>query len=123
MTDIRVKAHTQRHSRRPVDSPECREEIYIRFPGQYSLPDGKVLCLRKMLYGLKNSAFVWNEHFTKWMKDHGFTNVDGDGVTFVKIENKRNGSINKMENWNGIWVQDYSGHGKGHSDYQSRKIR
>ena len=76
--------------------PECKEEIYIRLPGQYSLPDGKVLRLRKMLYGLKNSAFAWNEHFTKWMKDHGFTNVDGDGVTFVKIENQRDGSINKL---------------------------
>ena len=52
--------------------------------------------LRKMLYGLKNSAFAWNEHFTKWMKDHGFTNVDGDGVTFVKIENQWDGSTNKM---------------------------
>jgi hypothetical protein len=76
--------------------PECKEEIYIRLPGQYSLPDGKVLRLRKMLYGLKNSTFAWNEHFTKWMKDHGFTNVDGDGVTFVKIENQRNGSSNKL---------------------------
>jgi len=55
--------------------PECKEEIYLRLPGQYSLPDGKVLRLRKMLYGLKNSAFAWNEHFTKWMKDHGFSNV------------------------------------------------
>ena len=76
--------------------PECKEEIYIRLPGQYSLPDGKVLRLRKMLYGLKNSAFAWNEHFTKWMKDHGFTNVDGDGVTFVKIENQRSGSSSKL---------------------------
>jgi hypothetical protein len=49
-----------------------------------------------MLYGLKNSVFVWNEHFTKWMKDHGFTNVDGDGVTFLKIENQWNGSTNKL---------------------------
>jgi hypothetical protein len=76
--------------------PECKEEIYIRLSGQYSLPDGKVLRLHKMLYGLKNSAFVWNEDFTKWMNDHRFTNVDGDGVTFVKIENQRDGSINKM---------------------------
>ena len=38
--------------------PECKEEIYIRLPGQYSLPDGKVLPFRKMLYGLKNSAFA-----------------------------------------------------------------
>ena len=76
--------------------PECKEEIYIRLPGQYSLPDGKVLRLRKMLYGLKNSAFAWNEHFTKWMIKHGFNNVDGDGVTFVKFENQRNGSISKL---------------------------
>ena len=55
--------------------PECKEEIYLRLSGKYSLPDGKVLRLRKMLYGLKNSAFAWNEHFTKWMKDHGFSNV------------------------------------------------
>ncbi len=76
--------------------PECKEEIIIRLPGQYSLSNDKVLRLRKMLYGLKYSVFVWNEHFTKWMKNHGFTNVDGDGVTFVKIENQWNGTTNKL---------------------------
>jgi hypothetical protein len=76
--------------------PECKEEIYVRLPGQYSLPEGRVLRLRKMLYGLKNSAFAWNEHFTKWMKDHGFTNVDGDGVTFIKVEKQANGTMSKL---------------------------
>lgn len=89
MADIKARAHTHRLLHR-------KEEIYIRLPGQYSLPDGKVLRIRQMLYGLKNSAFTWNEHFTKWMKDHGFSNVDGDGVTFIKIENQRDGTIDKL---------------------------
>ncbi len=76
--------------------PESKEEIYIRLSGQHSLPDGKGFRLHKMLYGPKNSAFVWNEHLTKWMKEHGFNNVDGGGVTFVKIDNQRNGSTSKL---------------------------
>jgi hypothetical protein len=30
------------------------------------------------------------------MKYHGFSNVDGDGVTFIKIENQRDGTIDKL---------------------------
>ena len=42
--------------------PECKELIYIQLPGEYRLPAGKVIKLRKMLYGLKNSAYAWSCH-------------------------------------------------------------
>jgi len=34
--------------------------------------------------------------FVKWLLDYGFTNVDNDGVTFVKNVRKDNGSLSKI---------------------------
>ena len=71
--------------------PECKEDIFIQLPGEYRLPVGKVLKLKKMLYGLKNSAAAWSDHINSCMVAHGYKNVDGDGVTFVKSKNHSNG--------------------------------
>jgi len=76
--------------------PECKEEIFIQLPGEYKLPRGKVIRLKKMLYGLKNSAAAWSDHINAWMDKHGFTNVDGDGVTFVKTVRNESGKESKI---------------------------
>ena len=62
--------------------PECKEDIFIQLPGEYRLPAGKVIKLKKMLHWLKNSAAAWSDHINAWMVTHGYENVDGDGVTF-----------------------------------------
>ena len=32
----------------------CKEDMYLRLPGRYKLPNGNVLELRKYIYGLNN---------------------------------------------------------------------
>ena len=41
----------------------CNEDIYLNLPGKYRLPKGKVLKLRKYIYGLKQSAAHWHKVF------------------------------------------------------------
>ena len=76
--------------------PECKEDIFIQLPGEYRLPKGKVLRLRKMIYGLKNSAYAWSDHFNQWMHKHGYTNIDGDCVTFSKIKRRADGADSRI---------------------------
>ena len=80
----------------PFLIPECKEDIYIQLPGEYRLPKGKVLKLRKMLYGLKNSAYAWSDHFNQWMHRHGYTNINGDCVTFSKIKVRDDGTVSRI---------------------------
>jgi hypothetical protein len=49
----------------------------------------------KLIYGLKQAAAGWNKMFANWLKQHNFLNLDGDGVTFMKEEN-RNGKLCKL---------------------------
>ena len=76
--------------------PECKENIFVQLPGEYRLPQGKVLRCLKYQYGLKNSALAWNEHLNAWMARHGYTNVDGDCVTFMKNARKEDGTPSKI---------------------------
>jgi len=59
----------------------CKEPVYMNLPGRY-MPPGKALKCIKLLYGLKQSAFGWHEMISGWLVDHGFENLDSDGLTF-----------------------------------------
>ena len=70
---------------------ECKEDIFIRLPGKYRRPKGKKLKCRRLLYGLKQSASGWNQMFSKWLINYGFTNIDEDGMTYVKTQKNQSG--------------------------------
>ncbi|CAM8931952.1 unnamed protein product [Rhodiola kirilowii] len=55
---------------------ELREEVYMRTPPGYSIPDGMVLRLRRSLYGLKQAPRAWFEHFSSVVTAAGFTASD-----------------------------------------------
>jgi hypothetical protein len=74
----------------------CKEDIYLNLPGRYRLPKGRVLKLKKYIYGLRQSAFHWHQLFAKWLANYGFENIDSDGVTWVKNGTKECGSSNKL---------------------------
>jgi hypothetical protein len=74
----------------------CKEDIYLNLPGRYRLPRGKVLKLRKYIYGLRQSAAQWHRLFATWLKDYGFENIDTDGVTWVKNGVKKDGQPSKL---------------------------
>jgi len=40
---------------------ECKERVYINLPGKYRLPKAKVLQCRRLIYGLKQAAYGWNQ--------------------------------------------------------------
>jgi len=74
----------------------CKEPVYMNLPGRYRLPPGKALKCRKLLYGLKQSAFGWHEMISGWLLDHGFENLDSDGVTFKKETVNKDGTVSKL---------------------------
>ena len=55
-----------------------QQDIYLNLPGKYRLPKGKVLKLRKYIYGLKQSAAHWHKMFAAWLTEYGFQNIDSD---------------------------------------------
>jgi hypothetical protein len=54
----------------------CTEDIYLNLPGRYRLPKGKVLKLKKYIYGLRQSAYHWHRLFAKWLTNYGYENID-----------------------------------------------
>ena len=56
----------------------CKEDIYLNLPGRYRLPKGKVLKLRKYIYGLRQSTSHWHKLFADWLTNYGFSNIDHD---------------------------------------------
>jgi len=74
----------------------CKEPVYMNLPGRYKLPPGKALKCIKLLYGLKQSAFGWHEIISGWLVDHGFENLDSDGMTFKKENKNKNGTTSKI---------------------------
>ena len=67
----------------------------MNLPGRY-MPPGKALKCIKLLYGLKQSAFGWHEMISGWLVDHGFENLDSDGVTFKKEKKNKNRTTSKI---------------------------
>jgi hypothetical protein len=61
---------------------ELKEEIYMSPPDGIDL-GGRVYKLQKSLYGLKQSARVWNKHLTDYLVSHGFTKADQDHSVLV----------------------------------------
>jgi hypothetical protein len=58
-------------------------EIYMRMPPGYHVP-GKLLRVKKALYGLRISPLLWQKDFTKGLKDLGFSEVPHEPCCMVK---------------------------------------
>jgi len=63
-----------------------KEDIYMTAPPAMVLPKGKILKLRKSLYGLKQAARDWNQALTKLLTSIGFTASDSDPCLFLHKE-------------------------------------
>lgn len=71
---------------------ELNEEIFMEQPEGFVKPDSenKVLKLKKSLYGLKQSARVWNKRATEILVEIGFINGKADQCLYSRQE--KNGS-------------------------------
>jgi hypothetical protein len=53
---------------------DLKEDVYVHQPPGFAIPgkEGKVLCLRKALYGLRQTSRVWNAKLDSTLKGMGF---------------------------------------------------
>jgi hypothetical protein len=53
---------------------DLKEEVYVHQPLGFAIPDkeGKVLCLRKTLYGLRQTPRAWNAKLDSTLRRMGF---------------------------------------------------
>jgi len=68
----------------------------MNLPDRYKLPTGKAFKCKKLLYGLKESAFGWHKKISGWLLEHGVENLGTDGVTFRKETTRPDGTVSKL---------------------------
>jgi hypothetical protein len=58
----------------PFLNDDLKEEVYVHQPPGFAIPgkEGKVLCLRKALYGLRQAPRAWNAKLDSTLKRMGF---------------------------------------------------
>lgn len=62
------------------------EVLYMKQPEGYDDGSGKVLRLKKSLYGLKQASKSWNDEFVRALKTYGFEPTKADPCVFVLKE-------------------------------------
>ena len=63
---------------------DLEEEIYMHPPSGMNIEPGKVLRLRKSLYGLKQSGRNWYQCLSKYLVEIGFKKLQSDRCVFVR---------------------------------------
>ena len=64
-----------------------KNKIYMEQSEGFVKVKRLVCLLKQSLYGLKQSAWIWNMRFTTYMKDHGFEQSNADPCVFIGAEN------------------------------------
>jgi hypothetical protein len=64
---------------------ELREDVYMRPPPGYSVPEGMVCHLRRSLYGLKQAPRAWFHRFASVVTAAGFSVSAHDPALFVHV--------------------------------------
>jgi hypothetical protein len=59
------------------------KEVYMHQPSGFAIPgkEGKVLCLRKTLYGLRQAPWAWNAKLDSTLKGMGFRQSPHEAAT------------------------------------------
>lgn len=58
--------------------------VYITYPDGFPGPPGGYIRLRRALYGLKQSPYLWQQHFTRSLLKFGLKPVSGIDCLFIK---------------------------------------
>jgi hypothetical protein len=63
---------------------DLKEEVYVHQPSGFAIPgnEGKVLRLRKALYGLQQAPRAWNAKLDSTLKGMGFEQSPHDAVIY-----------------------------------------
>jgi hypothetical protein len=80
---------------------DLKEEVYVHQPPGFEIPskEGKVLCLRKTLYGLRQAPRAWNAKLDSTLKRMGF----GQSLHKATIYQRGNGGNALLV---GVYVDD-----------------
>jgi len=60
-----------------------KEDIYIKAPPSFDIPNGHILRLKKGVYGTKQGGRVWYIDFSSTLSDLGYTRMEADHAVFV----------------------------------------
>jgi hypothetical protein len=52
---------------------KLKEEIYMKAPPGLNVPEGMVLCLKKVVYGMKQGSCTWYEDICSMLTKMGYT--------------------------------------------------
>ena len=68
-------------------------DVYMEQPSGFVDPNNEnyVCKLKKGLYGLKQSARLWNNTLDKFLKSHGYIRCGADGCIYIKVIVDKNG--------------------------------
>jgi hypothetical protein len=63
---------------------DLKEEVYIHQPPGFVIPgkENKVLCLRKVLYGLRQAPRAWNAKLDSTLKQMGFKQSPNEAAVY-----------------------------------------
>lgn len=61
-----------------------REQIYVRMPKGFERPDGKIMRLKRSVYGLKSAGNYWWKDFAKALTDFGMLPITDDNCLMIK---------------------------------------
>lgn len=65
------------------------ENVYVEPPSVVKVPEGHVLKLKKVLYGLKQASHVWNKKLNEALQKYGMKRSELDPCIYYRIEGKR----------------------------------
>jgi hypothetical protein len=85
MTSIRSWSISQLDVKNVFLNGELCEDVYMRPPPGYSIPEGMVCHLRCSLYGLKQTPQAWFQHFASVVTTAGFSTSAHDPTLFVHV--------------------------------------
>jgi hypothetical protein len=85
MASVREWSISQLNVKNGFLNGELREDVYIRPPPGYSVPEGMVCHIRRSLYGLKQAPQPWFQRFASVVTTSGFFVSTHDPALFLHV--------------------------------------
>jgi hypothetical protein len=85
VTSVREWSISQLDVKNAFLNGELHEDVYMRPPPGYSVPEGMVCHLRHSLYGLKQAPRAWFQSFASIVTAAGFSASAHDPALFVHV--------------------------------------
>jgi Reverse transcriptase (RNA-dependent DNA polymerase) len=70
----------------------CWEKIWVDAGPEFGSDEGKVMIVKKALYGLKSSGFSWKKMLTQNLEDMGYKSSIADPDVFIRLALKPDGT-------------------------------